>query len=77
MPNGINIEEWMLDSLIIFKDGPWCKVFHQLTENFIIGIFIAPTIVINELTLIAVLFSEFYVIYYAFYRVFMGNNCPI
>jgi hypothetical protein len=29
------------------------------------------------ITIIAILFSEFYVIYYAFYRVFMGNNCPI
>ena len=48
----------MVVSLIIFNDGPWCKVFHQLTENFIIGILIAPTITIKELILIALfLFS--------------------
>lgn len=28
------------------------------------------------LTLIAILFSEIYIIYYAIYRIFMGNKCP-
>mgnify|MGYP004157114325 CR=1 FL=1 len=27
------------------------------------------------IAIIALIFSEFYIIYYAIYRVFMGNNC--
>ena len=56
--NGNSIDEWIVESLKIFIDWPWCKVFHQLTENLIMGIFIAPIIAIKELIFIALsLFS--------------------
>ena len=35
------------DDVSVMLDG-WCKVFHQFTENFMIGIFIAPTIAIID-----------------------------
>ena len=49
---GINMLTSILgvDSLEIVAG--WCKVFHQSTENFIIGIFINPKIAINEVILV-------------------------
>ena len=29
------------------------------------------------LTILAVMFSEIYILYYAVYRVYMGNKCPV
>ena len=52
MPRGISIVEWIVVSEKIFTDDGWCKVDHQSTENFIIGIFINPKIAINEVILV-------------------------
>ena len=35
--------------------------------------FLAKTLIV----ILAVLFSEIYIMYYAFYRVMMGNKCPV
>ena len=40
--NGIIIEVCMVFVPVIVMLEGWCKVFHQSTENFIIGMFIAP-----------------------------------
>ena len=48
--------------VIVMLEG-WCKVFHQSTENFIIGMFIAP-ITIKDVEIL--LFKTH--IFYQFYR---------
>ena len=46
--NGNIIDECIvLDPSILILDG-WCNVFHQSTEYFIIGIFIAPMTIIKD-----------------------------
>ena len=52
MPKGTNIVECIVVSENTFTDDGWCKVDHQSTENFIIGIFINPKIAINEVILV-------------------------
>ena len=46
--SGINIEECIADFSVKLIEAGWCKVFHQSTENLIIGMFIAPKIAIIE-----------------------------
>ena len=38
---GTSIEIWIEEPNWVILDG-WCKVFHQFTENFMIGILIKP-----------------------------------
>ena len=52
MPRGISMVKWMVVLENTFTDEGWCKVDHQSTENFIIGIFINPNIAINEVILV-------------------------
>ena len=52
MLKGINIDEWiavLVDKILI--EAGWWSVFHQSTENLIIGIFTTPIIAINEVIL--------------------------
>ena len=55
--NGINIEEWIELSPVSLILAGWWSVFHQSTENLIIGILIKPIIAITLETLFA-LFSS-------------------
>ena len=48
MISGISIDECIADFAVKLIEAGWCNVFHQSTENLIIGIFIAPKIAINE-----------------------------
>ena len=45
--SGNNIEGCIEDFENILIDAGWCKVFHQSTENLIIGILMTPHIVIK------------------------------
>ena len=42
--NGVRISELMVGPPILTTLAGWCNVFHQSTENFIIGILIPPII---------------------------------
>ena len=46
--SGTNIDECIADFSVKLIEAGWCKVFHQSTENLIIGMFIAPKIAIIE-----------------------------
>ena len=44
--NGINIDEWMVDVPVNLILAGWWRVFHQSTENLIIGMLIKPIMAI-------------------------------
>ena len=47
MPNGTSIDGWiavLVDKILI--EAGWCNVFHQSTENLMIGTFTTPKIAI-------------------------------
>ena len=44
--SGINIDEWMVLVPVNLILAGWCRVFHQSTENLIIGMLIEPIMAI-------------------------------
>src|SRR6516225_1682723 len=41
--SGTRMLTWMVDPLSRSTEAPWCKVFHQSTENLMMGMLIRPT----------------------------------
>ena len=56
--SGINIEECIADFAVKLIEAGWCRVFHQSTENLIIGMFTAPKIAIIDDILFALSWSS-------------------
>jgi hypothetical protein len=41
--SGHSMEEWMVGPSIRITEAGWCSVFHQSTENLMIGMLMKPT----------------------------------